>query len=136
MASHYDFKKEWPHLKKELTRMSTEAIKMVKKGEDEIVRYSHIGKMHLDITALKLKKEHLYHLVGKEYVQAATPKAPTAKLQKYLAEIQKIEKDIKDLVCKTEVKTPKKKTPTRKKVTLKGPIQPEILPKEEQLSDN
>lgn len=132
MASRYDFKKDWPYLKDELKRISEEAMKMVKKGEEEITRYSQIGIMHLDATALKLKKEHLYHLVGKEYVQAGCPKEPTAKLQKYLVELKKIDKDIKDLGTKVAAKAQKGKSPAKKKLEKKVTGQTEVLPQEDQ----
>ena len=37
MEDRYDFKQEWPKIKKELKRVSQEALKIAKRGEAEIV---------------------------------------------------------------------------------------------------
>ena len=70
---------------------------MAKKGEKQFVRLSHRGKLHLDSTALSLKREHLYHLIGQEYVHAKCPAKPTAKLKGLIEEVNQIEKDRKAL---------------------------------------
>ena len=92
-----NFKKEWPKIKKQLLDFSQQAVQMAKKGEKEFLRISHRGKLHINSTALTLKKEHLYHLIGQEYVRAKCPSAPTAKLKQLLEEFSKIEKDQKTL---------------------------------------
>jgi len=97
MSSGYDFRKEWPKIKKELTRAGAEAAKMAKKGEKEIRRLSQKGKWQFDVTALKLKQNHLHALIGKEYISAKSPNEPTAALKKYVAEWHKIDKEIKSL---------------------------------------
>jgi len=94
MKIQYDFKKEWPQLKKQLARISDDARVMMKKGEKELVKFSRESKRHLDVTALQLKKEHLYHLIGKEYLKAGCPGEPSAPLKSLVAEFQNIEKDI------------------------------------------
>jgi len=68
MKVQIDFKKEWPRLKKELARVSKEALVLAKKGEKHLVALSKQGKKQMDITTLTLRREHLYHLIGKEYV--------------------------------------------------------------------
>ena len=92
-----DFKKEWPKIKKQLLDFSQQALHMAQKGEKEVVRLSQRGKLHLNSTALTLKKEHLYHLIGQEYIRAKCPSAPTAKLKQLVDEFNKIEKDHKAL---------------------------------------
>ena len=92
-----DFKKEWPKIKKQLLDFSQQAVEMAKKGEKEFIRLSERGKLHINSTALTLKKEHLYHLIGQEYVKAKCPAAPTAKLKQLIEEIEKIEKDRRTL---------------------------------------
>src|SRR3989338_2610164 len=92
-----DFQKEWPKIKKQLLDFSRQAGQVVKKGEKEFVRLSHRGKLHLDATALGLKKEHLYHLIGQEYVRAKYSSTPTPKLKQLIAEFETIEKEKKSL---------------------------------------
>lgn len=76
---------------------SRQAVQMAKKGEKEFIRLSRRGKMHLDATALGLKKEHLYHLIGQEYIRAKYPSTPTPKLKQLIAEFERIEKEKKSL---------------------------------------
>jgi hypothetical protein len=97
MDEGYDFKKEWPKIKKELQKVSGEAVKILKKGEEEVVKYSRLGKIHVDSAALRLKKEHLFHMIGKEYLVSGCSCEPSAKMKKYLAEHEKIEKQLKAL---------------------------------------
>ena len=97
MNSGYDFKKEWPRIKKELTKVSQEALALAKKGEKELVRVSHLGRLHVDSTAVRLKKEHLYHLIGKEYVRARCPGTKTPRLKELVEELRALEQDSRKL---------------------------------------
>ena len=97
MTEERKFTKEWPKIKKQLLDFSQQAVQMAKKGEKEFVRLSHRGKLHINSTALTLKKEHLYHLVGQEYLRAKCPSAPTLKLKQLVEEFSKIDKDQKAL---------------------------------------
>ena len=101
----YNFRKEWPKIKRQLVKVSQDALTLAKKGEKEIVRLSQVGKVHVDATALNLKLEHLYHLIGKEYVTAECPPAPTPKLKGWVEECLKIDKDIKELKKRLQPKT-------------------------------
>lgn len=92
MGTQYDFKKEWPEIKKQLVKLSNEALDFAKKGEKEIVRISKQGKLHVDATALTLKKEQLYHRIGKEYIKAKCPDAPTSKLKKLINDIHEVDR--------------------------------------------
>jgi len=102
--SDYDFKKDWPKIKKDLARLSQEALTLAKKGEEQLVKLSHKGKLQLDAAALGLKKEHLYHLVGKEYFKSkcACPKSP--KMQQLLNDLHSIDKEQKELKKKIKTK--------------------------------
>ncbi|MFA5260930.1 MAG: hypothetical protein WC450_06875 [Candidatus Omnitrophota bacterium] len=111
MDERYDFKQEWPKIKKELTRVSKEALKMAKRGEAEIVKFSKVGKVHIDSAALRLKQEHLFHLLGKEYTNADFPGPHSPKMKKLIAEYHKLEKDLGQL--QQNLKS-KKRRPTRK----------------------
>ena|SRR3989338_3929003 len=106
MSAHYDFKKEWERTRTELTKFSKEAIKVAKKGEKELVAFSKRGKLHVDSTALSLRKEKLYYLIGKEYVQAENHEQTTPKLQKLLNELSQADK--KQQALKRKLNTVKK----------------------------
>ena len=69
MPGHYDFKKEWEKTKNQLTKFSKEAARVAKKGEEELIKFSRQSKLHVNATAISLKKEKLYYMIGKEYMQ-------------------------------------------------------------------
>ena len=93
----YNFKKEWPKVQKQLNEFSAEAMKVLKKGEKEIIRLSEEGKVRLDATASGLKKEHLLYLIGKEFVRSGPKTVKSAKLRKLLAELKNLEAQLKVL---------------------------------------
>ncbi len=118
MKVPYDFKKEWPKTKKKLLEISQEALDLAKKGEERLLQLSQEGKLRLDAATLTLKKEKLFYLIGKEYVQAKCPSEKTAKIEKLLKELEQVEKQQKVLKAKLKVskKTKKSiKSPSRKK---------------------
>ena len=87
----FDFKKEWPRIRKQLIKVSQEAMALAKKGEKEIAELSRTGKLQLDLTAIQLKKERLYHLIGKEYIRAKAPQQPNETLKRYLDQFERLE---------------------------------------------
>ncbi len=93
MSEQRDFKKEWERVREQLAKTSQEAIKLVKRGEEELVKFSRRGKLHIDSTTLDLRRERIYYLIGKEYVQAKAPQQPTAALTKFLDELSKINEE-------------------------------------------
>ena len=95
MAKEHDFKKDWDKMKQQLNQFSKEAMVLAKKGEKEFVRFSHRGKLRLSSTAIDLKREQLYYLIGKEYVKAQTPAQPTSAMTKWLEELERIDKEQK-----------------------------------------
>lgn len=106
MPIQYDFKKEWEKTRSQLAKFSREAVKVAKKGEKELIEFSRKGKMHVDTTAISLKKEHLYYLIGKEYTKENASEQPTAKLTKLLNEFNRAEREQR--VLKRKIKTVKK----------------------------
>ena len=106
MSTQYDFKKEWEKTRSQIEKFSKEAVKMAKKGEKELVEFSRKSKLHVDTTAISLKKEHLYYLIGKEYAKENAPVKPTAKLTKLLGELKKA--DRKQRALKRKIETAKK----------------------------
>ena len=106
MPTQYDFKKEWEKTRNQLAKFSKEAVKVAKKGEKELVEFSRKGKLHVDTTAISLKKEHLYYLIGKEYAKDKASAQPTAKLTKLLNELKKADREQR--VLKRKIGTAKK----------------------------
>jgi len=121
LSSSHDFRKEWEKTKKQFFKLSKDAEKIALKGKKEVVRFSHTGKLHLDSTAAIFKKEHLYHLIGKEYANLKDHSKSTSKLKKLVKELHKVEKEQRILKksiksqSKTEAK-PKSKTRTKKTI--------------------
>ena len=92
-----DFKQDWTKIKEQLLDFSQQAIDMAKKGEEQIVKFSQKGRLHLSSATLKLKKEQVLHLVGQEYIRAKCPAAPTPKLKRLIDELNKIDQERKIL---------------------------------------
>ena|SRR3989338_1973583 len=105
MPKERDFKKDWEKARQQLNQFSKEALVLAKKGEKEFIKFSHRGKLHLDSTAIDLKREQLYYLIGKEYVKAKAPAQPTATLTKLFDELEKIDQEQK--AVRNELKTVK-----------------------------
>ncbi len=110
MGTQYDFKKEWPKIKKQLTQLSNEALDLARKGEKEIVRLSRRGKLHVDATAIAVQKERLYYLIGKEYIKAKCPGELTLKLKQLVGEKDKLDKNMAVLKKRMETRQTKKST--------------------------
>ena len=108
MSDQIDYKKEWERTKKQLVVFSKEMAELAKKGEKEFVKFSKRSKLHIDSTAIGLKKEHLYYQIGKEYVVSNTPAEPTPKLKKLIDEVRKSDKQQKELKTKLSVENNKK----------------------------
>jgi len=100
MSSNYDFKKEWEETKNKFVKFSKEAADIAKKGEVELIKISRKSKLHIDSTAISLKKEKLYYLIGKEYAKAKNPANPSARLTKLVEELKQAEKEQKVLKSK------------------------------------
>lgn len=109
MTQQYDFKKEWPKIKKKLMDVSQEAVQLAKKGEEELVKFSQKSKLQVDIAALNLKKEKLYYQIGKEYVRAKCPGEKTPRLKSFVDELQKAADEEKALRRKIKSSAKKKK---------------------------
>ena len=109
MKESFDFKKEWPRIKQQLTELSGEALELAKKGEEELTRFSRQSKIYVDITTLNLKQEHLYRQIGKEYVKARCPGLQPEKLKQLLtelAQVRKMERALKQQMKATKVRKP------------------------------
>jgi len=97
MDKNFDFKEEWERTKAQLTKLSKEVVVLAKKGEKEIIKFSQKGKRHFDSTALSLKIERAYYLIGKEYAHIKNPIKPSVKLSKLVDEVKQFEKQLRVL---------------------------------------
>ena len=93
MKRQFDFKKEWQKTKLQLEKLSQEAVVLAKKGEDELVKFSRQGKLHLDSTAISLKIERLYYEIGKEYVRSHKTQKSSSQLRKLIEQVEQLEKE-------------------------------------------
>jgi len=100
MRRDFDFKKEWEKTKVQLDKLGKQAVVLAKKGEDELVKISKQGKLHLDATALGLKIEKQYYSIGKEYVLSKNASKPSTKLDAMINEIADLEKELNALKAK------------------------------------
>lgn len=104
MSSHYDFKKEWDKTRVKLEKFSKEAVQVAKKGEKEFVEFSRKSKLHIDATAINLRKERLYYMIGKEFAQGKEVETSNPKLKKLLTELSKANRQQVVLKRKLNVK--------------------------------
>lgn len=92
MPTQNDLKKEWEKTRTQLARLSKEAVKIAKRGEQELVKLSRKSKLHVDTTAIALRKERLYYLIGKEYANTKDQQ-PSPKMKQFLSDLNKAEKE-------------------------------------------
>lgn len=104
----HDFKKDWDKIKERLIAMSQEAKVLAKKGEKELIKFSHKSKLHIDATSLTLKKEKLFYHIGKEYVRAKNSGKTSQKMSDMLEELSQVEKQERSLKRKIKAAGVKK----------------------------
>ncbi len=104
MAKQFDFKKEWPKAQKQLEKFGEDTLKLLKKGEKELIRLSKESKLRLDATSLGVKMEQLFYLIGKEYIKSGSPGEKTSKLQKLIKELEDARKKKKTIEKKIQKK--------------------------------
>ena len=92
MQTQMDFHKEWEKAKKALTVFSQQALKVGKEWEKDVERFSKQSLLHIDQTAASLKKEHLFYLIGKEYIRTRNTSKGSAKLRGLLNEFKNLDK--------------------------------------------
>ena len=98
-------KKEWEKTKKQLNKLSKNVVEIAKRSEKELIEISKKGKMQIDSAAIRLKKEHLYYQIGKEYSRLKSEKKQTsAKLKKLLEELKRVKNDQTNLKRKINSK--------------------------------
>ena len=85
----------WKDTKKQLFKVSRETLDLLKKGEGEIVKASGKAKVNFENVLLKLKREQLLYIIGKEAVKLLKKsKVTNATLSKLLKEVKDIESQI------------------------------------------
>ncbi len=100
MNQKIDYKKEWETVKKQFNKFSQEASVVIKKWEEEFIKISKKGKLHIDTAAFNLKKEHLYYLIGKEYMNTKNHAKPTLALKKLVNAFKKVDESQRRLMRK------------------------------------
>ena len=91
--------------KQQWKKFSKEAIEWAKKSEEEIMKLSSRGKLHVDMTAAGLKLERLCYLIGKEYVSTAGSGKRTAKLTQLLGQYKSFAREQISVQPKLKQKT-------------------------------
>ncbi len=76
------------------------------KTTEHFQKLSKHSSLHFDATALKLRLERLYYLIGKEYVKTRHGKEPTISLSKLLKEVETIETEIHSIKSKINPEKP------------------------------
>lgn len=92
MPNQIDLQKEWVKAKDNLNKFSKDLSVLARNGEREIVRLSKLGKLQVDSTAMILKKEHILHLIGKEYLRMKCPGNKSLQMKELLAELNQVNK--------------------------------------------
>ncbi len=81
---------KWNKAKAQFQEISQKAVTLAKASETKFKKFSHHGRLQFDATALHLRQERLYYLIGKEYVKMKHSAQPSAKLDKLLEEFDSI----------------------------------------------
>ncbi len=90
-------KKYWDGAVRRLKKLGDEAVELAKRGEQEIVKASKVGKLRLDIVGLRRKMEEKFKELGaKAYKLGIERKIDQPSVKKLSQEIKKIEREIKD----------------------------------------
>lgn len=80
-----------------LKRMGKETSVFAKRSEKELSKLAKVGRAEVDILSLNIKKNQLYHQIGKQVYQLNTQgKLTTRNLKKLCCRISEIEKDLKN----------------------------------------
>ena len=79
-----------------LKKMRKETAIFAKRSEKELAKIAKVGKIEMGILSLNIKKNRLYHELGKKvYLLYARGKLTTRNLKNLCNKIERIEKDLK-----------------------------------------
>lgn len=90
MTKNKDFEQMWNDTKDQIYKLSHEALSLLKKGEKEVVKTSGKAKVNFETMLLKLKKEQLYYLIGKESIKRGS----NTKVDRLVKQIKEIDSQI------------------------------------------
>ena len=79
--------------KKELEKFQKHLASLARVSEKELKKISQSGRLHLDSTAIHLKKEHLYYLIGREYIRVHQKRSKGNHLEKLMEEYRATQKE-------------------------------------------
>ncbi len=91
-----EIKKALKRTREGLKKMGAETAVFAKRSEKELSKITRVGKVEVDILSLNIKKNQLYHALGKKVHQLnAQGKLTTKNLKKLCTKIDDIEKNLK-----------------------------------------
>ena len=61
-----NIEKMWPDIKKQLNKLSKDALDLARAGEDKVITISKKSKLQFELLTLQLKREQLHYKLGKE----------------------------------------------------------------------
>lgn len=92
----HEMSKMMDQLKTGWEKLSKDIGSWAAKSEKEIVKASKIGKLDFDIMGLGLKKEKIFHQIGKKLHELkGEPEKWSDAINQFMNEINKIEKEVK-----------------------------------------
>jgi hypothetical protein len=91
---HKEMEKLMTQLQSSWQKISKNAGELAKKGEQELVRASKIGKLQVEVVALNLEKEKIYYEMGKKVAKDSGADV-AASVKPFLDKLNKIDSDIK-----------------------------------------
>lgn len=59
-------RKIWQETRRQLVTLGHQTVELAKKGEEEVLRYTELGRLRWDVLMLKRKLDDLYAQLGKE----------------------------------------------------------------------
>ncbi|MFH1622173.1 MAG: hypothetical protein ABIA97_03535 [Candidatus Omnitrophota bacterium] len=90
-----DFEKMWQNTKEQVYKLSKEAMDLLQKGEKEVTKASGKAKVNFETALLKLKREQLFHVIGKEcYKLLKNKKGISPKVAKLIKEVKDFDRQI------------------------------------------
>jgi len=119
-------KKIWEEARKKLVTLGHQTVELAKRGEEEVLRYTEIGRLKWDVLVLKRKTDDLYGRLGKKTFELTSAgKIEQADVKELCTQITKLQDQVKskdkDIITakkkgasKTKSKA-KPKTSSRKK---------------------
>ena len=103
-------KKIWEETRKKLVTLGHQTVELAKKGEEEVIRYTELGRLQWDILVLKRKMDDFNGKLGKKVFElkpAEREKIKEPEIKDLSSQIRNLQKQMK--AKETEVVRTKKK---------------------------